>query len=95
MIDTEKVKYIARLSRLVVTEEEARVFTKQIGAILTYVEQLGSVETDGVEPTAFVSPRHDPLRNDVLQGSMPRNELLRNGPCVKNGYFAVPRVIAR
>lgn len=93
MIDNEQIKHIAKLARLVVTEEEMVVFTKQIGSILEYVETLSSADTDGVEPMASVSPRHDPLRNDEIRDSLPREELLQNGPNVKNGYFAVPKVI--
>jgi aspartyl-tRNA(Asn)/glutamyl-tRNA(Gln) amidotransferase subunit C len=93
MIDKEQVKHIAKLARLVVTEEERAVFTKQIGSILEYVETLSIADTAGVEPMAAVPPLHDPLRNDELCDSLPREELLRNGPHVKNGYFVVPKVI--
>ena len=93
MIDNEQVKHIARLARLVVTEEEIAVFTKQIGSILEYVETLSSADTAGVEPMASASPRHDPLRNDEIHDSLPREGLLQNGPNVKSGYFAVPQVI--
>ena len=95
MIDKEQVKHIAQLARLVVTEEEIAVFTKQIGSVLEYVETLSSADTDGVEPMASVSPRHDPLRDDEIRDSLPREELLQNGPDVKGGYFAVPKVIGR
>jgi aspartyl-tRNA(Asn)/glutamyl-tRNA(Gln) amidotransferase subunit C len=94
MIDTEQVKHIAQLARLVVTDEEARLFTKQLGSILEYVEKLNTVDTTGIELSAYASPRHDPLRNDELQGSIPSEKLLQNGPVVKKGCFAVPRVIA-
>ena len=90
MIDKERVTHIARLARLVVTEEETAVFTRQIGSILQYVETLSAADTDGVEPMACVSPPRDPLRNDEARASMPREKLLQNGPDVKNGYFAVP-----
>jgi aspartyl-tRNA(Asn)/glutamyl-tRNA(Gln) amidotransferase subunit C len=95
MIDKANVKYIARLARLVVTDREAGIFTEHIGSILEYVEKLSAVDTSGIEPTAFVSPQHDALRDDVLQASMSNEKLLQNGPSVINGYFAVPRVIAR
>jgi Asp-tRNA(Asn)/Glu-tRNA(Gln) amidotransferase C subunit len=46
-----------------------------------------------VEPASFVSPRRDPLRDDAIQPSLPREKLLQNGPLVKKGHFAVPKVI--
>jgi aspartyl-tRNA(Asn)/glutamyl-tRNA(Gln) amidotransferase subunit C len=95
MIDKAHVKYIAQLARLVVTDHEAGVFAEHIGSVLEYVEKLNAVDTGGIEPTAFVSPQHDALRDDVLHASMSSEKLLQNGPSVINGYFAVPRVIAR
>jgi aspartyl-tRNA(Asn)/glutamyl-tRNA(Gln) amidotransferase subunit C len=95
VIEKDQVKHIAQLARLVVTEEETRVFAKQIGSVLEYVKKLNTVDTGGIEPTASVSPGRDPLRGDTVQASMPREKLLKNGPSVKKGCFAVPRVIAR
>ncbi len=95
MIDTAHVKHIARLARLVVTDGEATVFAGHIGSVLDYMEKLNTVDTDGVEPTAYVSPGHDALRDDILQESMPREKLQCNGSSVIQGYFAVPRVVAR
>jgi aspartyl-tRNA(Asn)/glutamyl-tRNA(Gln) amidotransferase subunit C len=94
MIDNAQVKHIARLARLVVTDEEATVFTRQIGSILTYVETLSAADTDGVEPMVSVSSRPDTLRNDEATASMPREKLLQNGPRTTDGCFAVPQVIA-
>jgi aspartyl-tRNA(Asn)/glutamyl-tRNA(Gln) amidotransferase subunit C len=93
MMDKETVQHIASLARLVVTEEEISVFTKQIGSILHYVETLSAADTAGVEPMASVSPRHDPLRDDEVQASMPREKLLQNGPDIKNDCFAVPKMM--
>jgi aspartyl/glutamyl-tRNA(Asn/Gln) amidotransferase, C subunit len=93
MIDREHVKHIASLARLALSEKEIEMFTGQLGSILQYADQLGKVDTANVEPTSFVSPRRDPLRDDAVQPSLPREKLLQNGPRVKNGHFAVPKVI--
>ena len=95
MLDKEQVKHVARLARLAVSEEEIETFTGQLGAVLHYADHLNAVDTTNVEPTSFVSPGHDPLRTDTEKPSLPREELLRNGPSVKNGYFAVPKVISQ
>jgi aspartyl-tRNA(Asn)/glutamyl-tRNA(Gln) amidotransferase subunit C len=93
MIDREHVKHIADLARLTLTEKEIEMFTVQLGSILLYADQLGAVDTGNVEPASFVSPRRDPLRDDAIQPSLPREKLLQNGPLVKKGHFAVPKVI--
>jgi aspartyl-tRNA(Asn)/glutamyl-tRNA(Gln) amidotransferase subunit C len=69
------------------------MFTGQLGSILQYADQLNAVDVNGIEPTSFVSPEHDPLRNDELEPSLSSEDLLRNGPSVKKGHFAVPKVI--
>jgi aspartyl-tRNA(Asn)/glutamyl-tRNA(Gln) amidotransferase subunit C len=93
MIDKEHVAYIANLARLSLSDREAESFAGQLGSILDYIEQLNKADTANVEPTAFIAPAHDPLRDDAETPSLPPETLLINGPKVKNGYFAVPKVI--
>ncbi len=93
MIERKTVEHIANLARLEVSEEEMVSFTRELGSILDYVEQLNAVDTENVEPTAFMVPAHDPLRDDTIQKSLPAEKILQNGPVVKKGFFAVPKVI--
>ncbi|MBN1130333.1 MAG: Asp-tRNA(Asn)/Glu-tRNA(Gln) amidotransferase subunit GatC [Chitinispirillaceae bacterium] len=93
MIDREKVLQIAKLARLRLSEDEIEHFTGQLGSIFEYVEQLNAVDTSGVEPTCFMEPAHDPLRDDVEKPSLAVDEALKNGPRVKKGFFAIPKVI--
>lgn len=93
MINREHVLHVARLARLRLSEEEIESFTSQLGSILEYVEQLNTADITGVEPTCFVAPSHDPLRDDREAPSLDRQEILKNGPSVKKGHFAVPKVI--
>jgi aspartyl-tRNA(Asn)/glutamyl-tRNA(Gln) amidotransferase subunit C len=93
MLDKEHVKRVAILARLSITEEETSMFTEQLGSIIHYIDQLNAVDTNNVEPTAFLSPEHDPLRDDKVQPSLPQEDLLKNGPSVKKGCFAVPKVM--
>lgn len=93
MISREQIVQIAKLARLKLSEEEIAHYTGQLGSILEFVEQLAAVDTSGVEPTCFVAPSHDPLRDDTEKPSLPREALLENAPKTKNGFFAVPKVI--
>jgi aspartyl-tRNA(Asn)/glutamyl-tRNA(Gln) amidotransferase subunit C len=93
MIDKKTVMHIANLSRLSLTGHEAEEFTHQLGSILEYADQLDKIDTTGVEPTAFIAPAHDPLRDDTETKSLPPEKLLENAPDVRNGHFAVPKVI--
>lgn len=93
MVGPEDVKYVAALARLQLTDSEVEAFTHQLSAIVDYVAQLNEVDTSDVEPTAFVGPEHDPTRKDVPGGSLPREQILQNGPSVKKDHFAIPKVI--
>ena len=85
---------IADLARLELTAEELDLFTKQLGDILTYVEQIRTLDTTGVTPTSQVLNR--PVdRDDVPGPTLSRSELLANAPdaAIESGLFKVPRVI--
>jgi aspartyl-tRNA(Asn)/glutamyl-tRNA(Gln) amidotransferase subunit C len=93
MIGRAEVEHIAELARLGLTEDEIASIAHQLTTVLDYVEQLKRVDTDGVEPTCFVVPEQEPLRDDVERESLPLQQALRNAPQMKKGYFAIPKVI--
>jgi|WetSurMetagenome_2_1015567.scaffolds.fasta_scaffold326763_2 aspartyl-tRNA(Asn)/glutamyl-tRNA(Gln) amidotransferase subunit C len=93
MVDREQVLKIAKLARLKLSEAEIKSFTEQLGSIFEFVNKLDEVRTGKVEPTCFVEPLHDPLRDDIEKTSFSQEDALRNGPKVKKGFFAVPKVI--
>ncbi|HEX6217073.1 MAG TPA: Asp-tRNA(Asn)/Glu-tRNA(Gln) amidotransferase subunit GatC, partial [Vicinamibacterales bacterium] len=78
-LSQEDVKRIAELARLELTTGELDLFTRQLGDILTYVEQIRSLDTTGVAPTSQVLNR--PVdRDDVPDATLSRRELLGNAP---------------
>jgi aspartyl-tRNA(Asn)/glutamyl-tRNA(Gln) amidotransferase subunit C len=88
------VARIADLARLELTTEELDLFTRQLGDILEYVEQIRGLDTSGVEPTSHVLNR--PVeRPDTDVASLPRAEALANAPDAarESGLFKVPRVL--
>jgi aspartyl-tRNA(Asn)/glutamyl-tRNA(Gln) amidotransferase subunit C len=90
----QDVQRIAELARLELSNEELELFTRQLGDILTYVEQINTLDTTGVAPTSQVLNR--PVdRDDVPAPTLSRPELLGNAPdaAIESGLFKVPRVI--
>ena len=88
------MRRVAELARLELSPDELDLFTRQLGDILTYVEQIRALDTTGVEPTSQVMNR--PLdRDDVPAETLTRAQLLDNAPdaAVEAGLFKVPRVI--
>lgn len=90
----QDVQRIADLARLELTNDELDLFTRQLGDILTYVEQIRGLDTAGVAPTSQVLNR--PVdRGDDPQPTLSRPDLLGNAPdaALEAGLFKVPRVI--
>ena len=93
-LSRQDVQRIADLARLELSAEELDLFTRQLGDILTYVEQIRTLDTTGVTPTSQVLNR--PVdRDDVPAPTLSRDDLMRNAPdaAVEAGLFKVPRVI--
>jgi len=92
-LDKETVINIANLARIKVPEENLDHLAGELSSILDWVEQLNSVDTDGVEPLASVVDVTLPLREDKISDGDCRDKVLANGPEIEDGYFAVPKVI--
>ena len=92
-VDATQVRKIASLARIAVSEGEVEAMVGELNNILGWVEQLGQVDTDGVEPLATVIPNHLRLREDVVTDGGIREEVLANAPQAEHGFFAVPKVI--
>jgi aspartyl-tRNA(Asn)/glutamyl-tRNA(Gln) amidotransferase subunit C len=92
-LDKEAVINIANLARIKVLDENLDHLARELSSIVDWVEQLNSVDTDGVEPLASVVDVTLPLREDKISDGDCRDKVLANGPEVEDGYFAVPKVI--
>ena len=97
-IDQATVRKIASLARIAISDAEAAAMEGELNGILGWVEQLGEVDTSGVEPLATVVDQKLRLRDDVidadpLTGGNVRDKVLLNAPEAQHGFFAVPKVI--
>ena len=63
-ISKEEIKHIAELARIKLTEKEKDKMTKELGAILGYIDKLKEVNTEGVEPIAHITGMENILRED-------------------------------
>jgi aspartyl-tRNA(Asn)/glutamyl-tRNA(Gln) amidotransferase subunit C len=87
------VGYVARLSRLTLSEEEQERYQRDLAQILDYAAKLDELDTEGIEPTAHVLPLHNVLREDHTRPSYDRDKLLANAPDQADGCFKVPKVV--
>ena len=93
-IDRGTVRKIATLARLEIETGEEERFVRELEAILSYVEQLQSLDLEGIEPTSSVIVGAPPaLRPDEDRPCDVREEALAQAPDREGDYFRVPRVV--
>ena len=92
-VNTEQVRHIAKLARIAMSDAEIEALVPELNNILGWVEQLGEVDTDGVEPLTAVIDQKLRLRDDVVTDGDCRDAVLANAPAAEHGFFAVPKVI--
>ena len=92
-ITAEQVQYVANLARLDLAPEELEAMTGQLDRILSYVETLSELDTEGVAPTTHALSVINAFRDDQVRDSLAREAALANGPQENGEAFVVPRVI--
>jgi len=92
-VNEEQVRHVAKLARLALSDAEIDKMVPELNNILGWVEQLGEVDTDGVEPLTAVIDLKLRLRDDVVTDGNVRDKVLLNAPDAQHGFFAVPKVI--
>jgi aspartyl-tRNA(Asn)/glutamyl-tRNA(Gln) amidotransferase subunit C len=92
-LSVQEVKKIAKLARLNVDDNRALVLQKDLNRIFNWIEDLNEVDTTNVEPMTGVEGQQLDLRKDEVTEGNIRDELVKNAPVAKYGYFVVPKVI--
>lgn len=92
-VEPATVKRIASLARIAITDEDAQRLAPELDNIMGWIEQLGEVDTTGVEPMTAVIPNTLRLRDDVVTEGGIRDALMANAPEAEHGFFTVPKVI--
>ncbi len=89
----QDIKDIAHLARLGLDESAQAPLAADLSTVLELVEQMNSVNTDGVEPMAHPGNAVLRLRDDTVTEPNQRDKLQEVAPATEDGYFLVPRVI--
>lgn len=88
--DVEKVALLARLR---LSESELKTMTGQLAQIVGYVDLLGEVDTEGIEPMAHAIEIVNVFREDQVESSLPRDQALANAPRHNDRGYLVPAVL--
>ena len=88
------VRYVAKLARIALTDDEVERFGAQLGDLLEHVESLATLDTASVAATAQVVESRNVEREDVVTPCFDREVVLGQAPQRQGGFFRVPRIIA-
>ncbi len=92
-LDKATVARIATLARIKLPEADQEHIAGELSQILHWIEQLGEIDTSGVEPMSSVAAMRLPMREDVVTAGDRRPEILANAPAAAHGFFTVPKVV--
>jgi aspartyl-tRNA(Asn)/glutamyl-tRNA(Gln) amidotransferase subunit C len=88
------VRYVAKLARIALTDDEVERFGAQLGDLLDHVNALGKLDVSKVAATAQVVESRNVEREDTLRPCLDREVVLEAAPQRQGGFFRVPRIIA-
>ena len=92
-VDQNTVRKIASLARIKVDEEDLPRLEGELNSILKWIEMLGEVNTDGVEPMTSAVHMKMKMRDDVVNRGGRAEDIVANAPISEDHFFAVPKVV--
>lgn len=88
------IRYVAKLARIALTDDEVERFGRQLGDLLEHVNVISALETASIPATAQVVESRNVEREDTMRPSLDRATVLSMAPQAQGNYFRVPRIIA-
>jgi aspartyl-tRNA(Asn)/glutamyl-tRNA(Gln) amidotransferase subunit C len=88
------VRYVAKLARIELTDEEVERFGAQLAELLEHVKTLNSLDVAAVAATAQVVESRNVMRDDAPRASLDRETVLEQAPQRQGAFVRVPRIIA-
>ncbi|MCS6973979.1 MAG: Asp-tRNA(Asn)/Glu-tRNA(Gln) amidotransferase subunit GatC [Cyclobacteriaceae bacterium] len=92
-IDDSHIRKLAHLARLELADAEVAQLKHDLSCILSWVEKLREVDTDGIEPLISPVEQTSVMRPDEPGSHLPREKVLRNAPLTEEPFILVPKVI--
>ena len=92
-IDKDKIKHVAKLSRISLDEKKTDSLTKDLSSIFKFIEQLNELDTKKIEPLSSIL--NEPLiaREYEINYGKIKDQVLKNSPKKNEEFFIVPKVV--
>lgn len=93
-IDDALLTKLEKLSFLKIKDDKREEIVEQLSEIVTFVDNLGELNTEGVESVFAMNDKETPLREDIIH-SQPSvgEEILTHAPQSADNFFIVPKII--
>ncbi|MCC5924087.1 MAG: Asp-tRNA(Asn)/Glu-tRNA(Gln) amidotransferase subunit GatC [Crocinitomicaceae bacterium] len=95
IIDEELLDHIAHLSRLSFEGEERENIKKDLSNIISFMEELGKIDTTTIEPLVFMTEEINVFREDDAKVTIDHDTALINAPKKDSDYFRIPKVLSK
>ena len=92
-VDEKAVRRAARLARLAIPEDRIAPLAAELNGIVSWVQQLGELDTTNVEPMTSVRPMRLKRRPDVVTDGGYADDIVKNAPRTEDNFFLVPKVV--
>ncbi|MDD7384121.1 MAG: Asp-tRNA(Asn)/Glu-tRNA(Gln) amidotransferase subunit GatC [Actinomycetaceae bacterium] len=92
-ISTDKVRRLAELVRIALTEDEIDHISQDLGSIADYVAQISEIVTPDTPVTTHPMPLKNVMRPDEVVPTLDREEVLASAPAAESGMFEVPAIL--
>jgi len=88
------IRYVAKLARIALTDDEVERFGQQLGDLLEHVDAISKLDTASIPATAQVVESRNVERQDDVRPCLDRKTVLSMAPQAQENFFRVPRIIA-
>jgi aspartyl-tRNA(Asn)/glutamyl-tRNA(Gln) amidotransferase subunit C len=92
-VDAQLIQNLAHLSRLGFDAESEVTMVNDLNRMLSFVEKLNEVDTEGVAPLIYMVDEVNVLRDDVAVQEISHADALKNSARHDSDYFRVPRFV--
>ncbi len=92
-ITTAAVLHVAKLARLELDDAEVVSLARDLTEIIEYIDELSTVPTEGVPPTAHITVEQLPTRDDEVSIGLDHDTVFAEAPRENEGGFAVPSFV--
>jgi len=92
-IDAATVRKVARLARIAQPEDTLEGLARELNGIMSWIEQLNEVDTNGVQPMTSAVHMAAPMRDDLVTEGGDPEFVLSNAPRRAGAFFVVPKVV--